>query len=170
MTDGIAFGGYRPGALAALIGLHMAYYAPQWGFGAAFEAKLAGDMGSFVARLDPSRDLFLTAWGADGRLWGSITIDGIDGHDAAGSHLRWYIVADAARGRGLGAALMARAMAFVDGCGYRRCTLTTFAGLDAARALYERHGFALVAEETADPWSGTVGLQRFDRVRPPDAA
>lgn len=60
MTDGITFEGYRPGALAAVIGLHMAYYAPQWGFGAAFEAKLASDMGPFLARFDPSRDLFLT--------------------------------------------------------------------------------------------------------------
>ena len=37
--------------------------------------------------------------------------------------------------------------------------------LAAARALYDRHGYELVAEEKADPWSGTVGLQRFERRR-----
>jgi hypothetical protein len=45
------------------------------------------------------------------------------------------------------------------------CYLTTFRGLDAARSLYESHGFVLVAEDAADPWSGTVGLQRFERMR-----
>jgi hypothetical protein len=53
----------------------------------------------------------------------------------------------------------------MDARGYRSAYLTTFAGLDAARALYDRHGYALVAEEKADPWSGTVGLQRFERRR-----
>jgi hypothetical protein len=47
--------------------------------------------------------------------------------------------------------------------GWTRAWLTTFRGLDAARALYERHGFRLAAEEAADQWSGGVGVQRFVR-------
>jgi hypothetical protein len=41
--------------------------------------------------------------------------------------------------------------------------LTTFAGLGAARALYERAGFQLVDETEADQWQGGVVEQRFER-------
>jgi transcriptional regulator with PAS, ATPase and Fis domain len=50
------------------------------------------------------------------------------------------------QGRGLGADLLGRAVSFCDERGYERIWLTTFAGLDAARALYERHGFVLTGE------------------------
>jgi RimJ/RimL family protein N-acetyltransferase len=40
--------------------------------------------------------------------------------------------------------------------------LTTFAGLDAARALYERLGFRLVAEADGETWGTKVREQRFE--------
>lgn len=168
--DGVVFDGWRPGALAAAIALHMDYYAPAWGFGLRFESKLAHEMGEFHGRFDPGRDLFVGAYAADGKLLATLAVDGIDAA-GEGAHLRWFVAAAHARGRGIGGALMRRADDFMDASGYRRAYLTTFAGLDAARALYDRHGFVLVAEEKADPWSGTVGLQRFERQRrqPPDA-
>jgi GNAT superfamily N-acetyltransferase len=154
--------GYRPGVVAGVICLHMACYAPVRGFGAAFEATLAAEIGAFLARFDPARDLLLTAWTADDALAGALALDAADA-EGEGVRLRWFIVADAARGRGLGAALMARADAHMAARGWTRAWLTTFRGLDAARALYERHGFRLAAEEAADPWSGGVGVQRFAR-------
>ncbi|NMM45541.1 GNAT family N-acetyltransferase [Rhodospirillaceae bacterium KN72] len=160
----LIFDGYRPGAMAAAITLHMAYYAPQWGFGAPFESKLGREMGEFLGRYDPDRDLFLTAYRPDGTLVGTITLDGVDADTADGVHLRWFIVSEAARGMGLGRQLMATAVEFLDRTGYDRTYLTTFAGLDAARSLYESFGFHLTKEEPTDPWSGSVGLQRFDRI------
>jgi GNAT superfamily N-acetyltransferase len=156
----VTLDGYRPGASAQLLALHMAYYGPTWGFGRPFESKLAAEMGAFVARLDPARDLFLTAWTEAGTLAGSITIDG---HDTARAHLRWFIVATP--GRGLGERLLERACAFVDERGFACTHLTTFAGLDAAARLYARHGFVLVEERAVDPWAGTVGEQRWERRR-----
>ena len=44
------------------------------------------------------------------------------------------------------------------------CWLTTFAGLGAARALYERHGFVIDSESAVDQWRGGVREQLF--VRP----
>lgn len=154
---------YRPGVLAQLIGLHMDYYAPTWDFGAPFEAGLAAGMGEFFSRFDGERDLFLAAYNEAGELTGSLTLDS---QDAAtdGVHLRWFIVSAAARGQGLGRALMERADGFLRQRHYERAYLTTFAGLDAARALYERFGFHLVAQQGSDPWSGRVGLQRFERA------
>lgn len=160
--DGMVFDGWRPGAIAQALALHMAYYAPAWGFGRQFESKLAFEMGEFHGRFDAARDLFLGAYAADGALLATIAIDGVDAA-GEGAHLRWFVAAARARGRGIGGALMDRADAFMAARGYHRAYLTTFAGLDAARALYDRHGYVLVAEEKADPWSGTVGLQRFER-------
>lgn len=150
--------GYTPGIVAEIIALHMAYYAPAWGFGAPFEAGLATGIGAFLARYDPSRDLLLAARAADGALLGTITIEG----EPEPAHLRWFVVDGRARGTGLGAVLMAAAAAHLD-AHRRACTLTTFRGLDAALRLYERHGFHLAAEEPGDPWSGTVGLLRYER-------
>ena len=44
------------------------------------------------------------------------------------------------------------------------CSLGTFAGLDAARALYEKHGFSLVREQEGTSWGIRVREQEF--VRP----
>ncbi len=156
------FDGYRPGVLAALVGLHMDYYARHWSFGRQFETKVAGELAAFLDAYDPMRDLFANAFADDGGLLGSLTIDGRGGTEG-GAQLRWFIVADRARGEGLGRRLMERADAFIRERAYRGVSLTTFAGLDAARKLYEEFGFRLDSEIAQDPWSGEVGLQTFVR-------
>lgn len=154
------FGGYRPGCVAEIVGLHARYYARAWSFGLPFEAKVAAELGAFLGRMQAGEDLFLTAYDGDD-LAGSITVDA-SGGGSAGAHLRWYIVSDRARGSGLGGLLMDRAMRFCDERGLP-VWLTTFAGLDAARRLYERHGFVLAGECADDQWSGGVREQRFER-------
>ncbi|KAB2957410.1 MAG: GNAT family N-acetyltransferase [Rhizobiaceae bacterium] len=111
--------------------------------------------------MEEGRDLFLTAWTGD-RLDGSVTLD-VTGGGPRGPHLRWFIVSEAARGAGLGKALLDRAMAHCSAVGDGRCWLTTFAGLGAARALYERHGFVLAEESAVDQWQGGVREQLFAR-------
>jgi len=54
-------------------------------------------------------------------------------------------------------------MAFCRRTGRRLVHLDTFAGLDAARALYERAGFRLVAEQAGETWGRVVTEQRFER-------
>jgi hypothetical protein len=44
--------------------------------------------------------------------------------------------------------------------------LNTFAGLDAARRLYERAGFVLTQQQTDTTWGIPVEEQRFERVLP----
>lgn len=138
----------------------MDYYAPVWGFGLAFETKVAAELAEFIGRRDPERDLFLTAWQGDA-LVGAMTVDATGGGDR-GAHLRWFIVSDVARGQGLGGQLMEQAMRFCDRHGYARRWLTTFSGLDAARSLYEKHGFVLTAETPNDQWAGGVSEQLFE--------
>ena len=150
--------GWLPGAVGAVAALHGRYYAREHGFGVRFEAKVAAECAEFCPRIDPTRDgLWLLVDG--GRIAGSIAIDG-SGPDAA--HLRWFIVDDEMRGRGLGRRLIEAAMGFCRRAGHRRVYLTTFAGLDAARALYEQQGFRLVAEADGETWGTRVREQRFE--------
>jgi GNAT superfamily N-acetyltransferase len=158
----IEFDGYRPGCLADIVALHARYYARNWGFGLAFETKVASELAAFLAGMDPQRDLFLAAY-EDGAVAGSIAVD-VSGGGPRGAHLRWFIVS--AQGCGLGKTLLERAMRFCDEQSKLTVWLTTFAGLDAARALYERHGFRLVEESDVDQWQGGVREQLFERCRP----
>lgn len=164
----IVLDGYRPGALAGVLGLHMSYYAREWGFGQAFETKVASELAEFLTRMDPARDLFLTAWRGDA-LAGSISMD-VTGGGPDGAHLRWFVVSDSERGSGLGKELMARAIEHADSVAAGPVWLTTFAGLEAARALYERHGFTLSSQSEDDQWQGGVREQLFRRPAPADAS
>jgi GNAT superfamily N-acetyltransferase len=160
----IEIGGYRPGALADIVGLHARYYSKHWNFGLPFETKVGMELAEYLARRDDDQDLFLAAYGDDGAV-ASVVVDA-SGGGPRGAHLRWFIVSEEMQGKGLGADLLGRALSFCDGRGYPRIWLTTFAGLDAARSLYERHGFVLSSEDEIDQWSGGVREQTFERLMP----
>jgi GNAT superfamily N-acetyltransferase len=101
----------------------------------------------------------------DGGLLGSIAIDGEDLGDGS-AHLRWFIVADRARGTGLGRRLLEQALAFCDAQGFACTQLWTFDGLHAARRLYEANGFVLAEQWPGTQWGPLVQEQRFERTRP----
>lgn len=166
-TSGYEIDGFRPGALSDIVGLHARYYAKHWNFGLPFETKVGMELAEFVSRRHAEQDLFLAAYTGDGTV-GSVIIDA-SGGGPRGAHLRWFIVAEQMQGKGLGAQLIGRAIDFCDQRGYERIWLTTFAGLDAARSLYERHGFVLSGETEIDQWSGNVREQVFERAMPKPA-
>ena len=151
--------GYVPGSLGRMVELHGRYYARDWRFGLSFEAKVACELGELLARLDPTRDGFWVA-AEDDEIVGGIAIDG--SHTPEAARLRFFIVDAANRGTGLGLELMRVALDFCRSAGHQRVFLTTFAGLDAARRLYERHGFVLTEERSDRTWGVEVTEQRFD--------
>ncbi|CAH2602097.1 Winged helix-turn-helix transcriptional regulator [Rhodovastum atsumiense] len=155
--------GYSPGALARCVELHALTYARIAGFGRAFEATVAGGLAAFAGRLDRPCNQLWRAMQA-GRVLGTIAIDGEDlGPGIA--HLRWFIVEDGIRGGGLGRRLLAEALAFCDQQDFPETQLWTFRGLDAARHLYESHGFVLAEERPGRQWGEEVLEQRFVRQR-----
>jgi len=91
MLTGFEIAGYRPGTLADVVKLHMDYYSPNWGFGLAFETKVATELAEFLSRFDPDYDSFLVVYGTDGECVGSISLDSRDAA-GAGAHVRWFIV------------------------------------------------------------------------------
>jgi GNAT superfamily N-acetyltransferase len=152
--------GYIPGSLGRVAELHGTYYNQHWGFGLFFEAKVATELAAFLGRYDEQKDGFWTAL-VGGRIEGSITIDGVHA-GAEGAHLRWFIMSDVLRGKGLGDRLMNTAIGFCRDRRYGRIYLWTFEGLDAARHLYEKNGFKLVEQHKGSQWGREVNEQRFE--------
>jgi GNAT superfamily N-acetyltransferase len=150
--------GWTPGAIGDIAALHARTYAATHGFGAFFEAKVARELGDFLLRLDPARDLFRCAV-AEGRALGSIALDCAE--DPASAHLRWFILDPALRGRGLGRRWLAEAVAQARRIGAPEIHLWTLAGLDAAAHLYQAAGFVPDREVIADQWGAPVTERRL---------
>jgi len=149
-----------PGAIGRITELHGSYYHRHWGFGQFFEAKVATDLVEFLRRFDARRDGFWTASLA-GRIEGSIAMDA-RGSEVEGAHLRWFILSDALRGKGVGSRLIEFAVDCCRDRDYEKVYLWTFEGLGAARHLYEKAGFSLVEEFRGSQWGREVTEQRFE--------
>lgn len=156
--------GWRPGVIGGIVALHAAYYTREHGFDAHFESAVARGLGEFAPRLQSPRNRLWTAL-AGGELLGSVAIDGEDLADGS-AHLRWFIVDERLRGAGVGRRLLAQALAFCDAQGFACIQLWTFAGLHAARRLYEANGFRLAEQWPGMPWGPAIQEQRFVRQRP----
>lgn len=150
--------GLRPGAVGRITEWHGAYYAQSWGLSAAFEIEVARELADFAEAYRPERDLMLLAV-RGGRMVGSVAIAGDGWPDQA--RLRWFIVDPAEAGGGVGGRLLEGALAFCRDKGFAAVSLWTFAGLDAARRLYDRAGFRLAEEEPFDGWGRPVVRQRL---------
>lgn len=152
--------GYAPGLLGWCVAEHGRYYGAEWGFGPAFEAKVASEMAEFVPRLDAGGNHVF--WiGDDGGFLATVSLDGGDAEDGL-AHLRWFIAAAPMRGKGAGRALLEAAVAAARSDGAAGIFLWTFAGLEAARARYVAAGFRLVREVQGATWGTPVREQRFE--------
>ena len=152
--------GYIPGAIGRISELHGTYYHDHWGFGLYFEAKVATELSEFLQRYDKNSDGIWIAT-VNGRVEGSVIIDGIHTENE-GAHLRWFIISDTLRGKGVGRKLINRAIDFCKSKGYKTIYLWTFEGLDAARHLYEEVGFKLIKQQSGVHWGTEVTEQYFD--------
>ena len=143
----------RPGDLGWVVSAHGEIYAREYGWGAPFEALVAGIVAEFAAARDVERE---RAWIAelDGRRVGSVFLVK---RDETLAKLRLLLLAPQARGLGLGRRLVDECLAFASAAGYERVTLWTNSALIAARAIYARAGFELVASGP-DPLFGEGSL------------
>jgi GNAT superfamily N-acetyltransferase len=152
--------GYIPGSLGKIIGMHGSYYHKHWNFGFYFEALAATEMSELLGRFDPNHDGFWLARDGD-EIIGGVTIDGKNAI-GEGARLRWFILDEKYQGRGIGRQLIGVALAFCRNAGFERVYLTTFAGLNTARHLYEQFGFKLYEEIEDNHWGTTLMEQKFE--------
>jgi GNAT superfamily N-acetyltransferase len=151
---------YVPGAIGRITELHGTYYQQHADFGLYFESKVACELSEFLRRYDSARDSIWLAL-SHGRIEGSIVIDGIEA-DTEGAHLRWFIVSDSLCGNGVGSKLITIALDFCHIRKYKKIYLWTFEGLNAARHLYEKHGFRVTQQQRGNQWGSEVNEQRFE--------
>ena len=152
--------GYKPGSIGRIAELHGSYYHAHWQFGVYFEAKVATELSEFLTRYDENRDGLWVAMEND-RIEGSVVIDGIHA-GSKGAHLRWFIISESLRSMGVGRMLIRKAIDFCVGKGYKQIYLWTFAGLNAARFLYEEAGFQLIKQQNGVQWGTKVNEQYFE--------
>jgi DNA-binding MarR family transcriptional regulator/GNAT superfamily N-acetyltransferase len=142
---------HRPGDIGWLIARHGALYASEYHWDMRFEALVARIAADFIDRFDALRE---ACWIAerDGSNIGCVClvqardeeshapIDGV-------AQLRLLLVEPAARGLGLGRRLVDECTRFAREAGYRCIRLWTNRNLLAARAIYDKAGYRLVASE-----------------------
>lgn len=135
----------RPGDLGWVVMAHGEVYASEFGWDTSFEALAARIVADFAAEHDPDQE---AAWIAelDGQRVGCIFCV-TEPADPDTAKLRILLVHPEGRGRGLGASLLETSLAFARDAGYERARLWTNHPLEAARHIYLRRGFRLIAEE-----------------------
>jgi GNAT superfamily N-acetyltransferase len=124
-----------------------------------FEAEVASLPGKFAP---PLGELML-ACAPDGAALGCVAMRPLEG--ATICEMKRLYVRPAARGHGIGAALVAAIIGCAQELGYAEMKLDTLAGMAEAFALYKRFGFIEIPAYYHNPVPGTVYLgKRLTRV------
>jgi GNAT superfamily N-acetyltransferase len=119
-----------------------------------FEAELASLPGKYAP---PAGELML-AHAPAGDVLGCVAMRALEG--TAVCEMKRLYVRPAARGLGIGAALVEAIIGCAQELGYAQMKLDTLAGMQEAVALYKRFGFAEIPAYYHNPVPGTVYLAK----------
>jgi DNA-binding MarR family transcriptional regulator/GNAT superfamily N-acetyltransferase len=131
------------GDLGWIMHRQMVLYHQEYDWDWTFEGLVGGILGQFVANYDAERE---QVWVAErhGSIVGSVFL--VKSDDPTVAKLRLLYVEPAARGLGIGRALVDACIERARALGYRTLTLWTNDILIAARRIYQAAGFELVDE------------------------
>jgi DNA-binding MarR family transcriptional regulator/GNAT superfamily N-acetyltransferase len=134
---------HRVGDMGWVVASQARAYAEDYGWDISYEALVAEICAQFIKNFDPARE---HCWIAevDGEPVGSVFL--VKASDEL-AKLRLLLVEKKARGLGVGRALTEHCIRAAREKGYKKMTLWTQSILVAARGIYARAGFRLVAEQ-----------------------
>lgn len=157
--DPILLRPHRPGDMGWVTSAHGAIYANEYGWDITFEAMVAKIVAEFIENFDAKREC---CWIAemDGAPVGSAFV--VKKSDTV-AKLRLVIVDAKARGLGVGKRLVDECLRFAKSAGYKSMTLWTQDNLTAARGIYQRAGFKLIASEKNHSFGVDLVSETWDR-------
>lgn len=136
---------HRPGDMGWVVQRQTILYVEEYGWNSEYEALAARIVAGFIEHFDPARE---RCWVADrnNEPLGCIFLVRHPEQEQT-AKLRLLHVERAARGLGLGKALVTECLQFARSAGYKKVTLWTQSILHAAHKIYQQAGFQLVAEQ-----------------------
>jgi DNA-binding MarR family transcriptional regulator/GNAT superfamily N-acetyltransferase len=161
----IVLRGHRPGDMGWVVERHAVLYHEQDGWGAPFEALIAGIVRDFLESFDPGRE---RCWIAERRIGDDAERLGcvfVVKETSRIAKLRLLIVEPGARGTGLGRRLVEECIAFARARGYRKLVLWTHAHLAAARAIYRKTGFRKLPKTDVHSTFGPRAVSEYWELR-----
>ena len=151
--------GYQIGAIGRLTQLHARVYAERCEFDARYEVAIARELADFIENYTPPRDGFwlYKKWNA---IIGAIAVDG-SARATEGAQLKFLIVDPQCQGRGIGRALLRRAIDFCQARSIQKIFTWSSTDMHEARGLYEKLGFIMVEERPEQACGKIVIRQKF---------
>ncbi len=146
----------KPGDLGYIAYRHGVLYATEYQLEPVFESYVLEGLLKY-ARSSQGGITWIAE--SNGQIAGFIAIIRLNEESA---QLRWFLIEPEYRGFGLGRRLMSIAMEYCREKRFKKVFLWTFKGLDAAGALYKKHGFRLTEQVSNDTWKRGVEEERWE--------
>jgi len=153
---------YPAGLIGTISALFGRTIAASHGVDWTLDVMLAEEQCAFFRRFDPDCDRVWVAL-AGAVPMGGLTIEG-PRDPAASARLRFFILDESLRGRGVGRRLLADGIEYCRTKGWQGIYLTTLPGLDAALHLYRDAGFILKGETPGSFHGSNYAEQIYERL------
>jgi GNAT superfamily N-acetyltransferase len=143
----------------AIVDLHRRVYVPEFGLNEVFVRGVADGIEAATKRGWPLRSGAVWLIGKGAGLAGCLALT--DEGRGVG-RVRWFVLAPALRGQGVGGRLVADLLDEAGIAGHRRLELETFEALRAAAHIYRSAGFRLVWARQTTRWGPPIVYQHYE--------
>ena len=149
---------HRTGDLSWIAHRHAILYSKEYGLNQGFEALVLEITAHFLKHYDPEAE---RCWVAErsGEILGFVLLVKRSKHIGK---LRLLLVEPPARGLGIGKRLVEECIRFAREKGYKKIVLWTQSNLNAARGIYQKAGFELVASDSHEDFGPRLTAETWE--------